>query len=242
MQIFKFEDKYNNLDRQFGDYVKGKRIAVVGRSALDNLEQGSFIDSHDVVVRIHEVIPYAGFTSPMEWPEWKFPPFVPTEWHTRIGRRTNVFYHKVFHASVMEQLLPAFRHDGGDFLCHEYLENLWYYGCCGVRKVAPCRYLTNDHFLNTMEVVKYPPYSGSLVIADILRHDIESLYFTGFPTFFDRTGELLPDKWIQENRDKNFMNLKWLRSLYESHEAITTDNNMLSLFDSVPRDWSVQNL
>ena len=237
MHVYEFEDKYNALDDDFRDYLKGKRVAIIGRAALDNLEQGEWIDSHDVVVRVHQVIPYEGYTVPAEAPRWEYPPFVPIEWQSRIGSKCSVFYHKEFHPPNFSGLVTAFNEAGGRFLCHEYLENLWSYSCVEIRKMAPCRYLTNDHFLNVMEVVGDLPYAGSLIIGDLLRHDIKSLYFTGFPTMYQADGTLLPDEWIQQNKYMNFMNINWLRSLWRTYDDITTDSNMESLFQLLPEEW-----
>ncbi len=237
MKIYNFADKHNDLDHQFGDYLNDKSIAIVGRAGLDDLDQGEWIDSHDVVVRIHSPVPYAGYIVPHEAPEWTYSPFVPEEWQSRVGSHVNVFYHKEFHVSGMEKLLPAFERAGGRFLGVEYSGNLWSYHCSEVRRLAPCRYLTNDHFLNMMDVVGDIPFAGSVAIGDILRHDIKSLYITGFPTFFTADGTLLPDKWVQKNRGMNFKNIDWLRRLCDQYDAITADSNMQVIFDHIPSTW-----
>ena len=242
MQVYHFADKYNLLDVSFRDYLQGKSVAVVGCSGLDNVEQGEYIDSHDVVVRVHRPVPYAGFNAPVpekDKPKWHYPPFVPMEWQSRIGAKVNVFYHKEFHVINLERWLPAFQEAGGRFLCLEYLENLWPVTYCKVRKYAPVRYLTNDHFVNVMEVIQGLPYAGSLIIGDILRHDIKSLYITDFPMFHKLDGTLISDRWVHENKEMNYMNLAWLRSLCESYDSISADTNMRTIFERTPPTWDV---
>ena len=242
MQIYEFEDKTNDLDKQFADCLKAKSVAVVGVSGLDDLEQGEHIDSHDIVARVHSPIPYprnVGYTSRGELgivPDWKTISFVPDEWQSRVGSRCNIFYHKEYDTNRMTHLLDLFHKAGGKFLSVEYAANLWAYSCCQVRKLAPCRYLTNDHFLNVTEVVGDIVYAGSLVIGDILRHDIKSLYITGFPTMLDRDGRLHSTA-PRSTYGMGFKNFDWLRQLWRSHEEITTDSNMRALFEIVPNTW-----
>ena len=234
MQVYNFEDKYNELDYQFADYLKDKSVAIVGRAGLDDLEQGQHIDSHDVVVRLHQVIPYSSYSVPKEPSLWEYPPFVPAEWQSRIGLKTNVFYHKEFYPPHFTAFLSAFHDSGGKFIAVEYLENLWSHSCCEIRRLAPCRYLTNDHFLNVMESIGAPPFAGTIALGDILRHDIKSLYITGFPTFYTADGSFLAHEITQNSEHKVFMNFNWIRNLCRLNNEITTDTNMEALFRLVP--------
>ena len=242
MQVYRFRDKTDELDNAFAEYLKGKSVALVGVSALDDLEQGDFIDSHDVVARVHSPIPYpgnAGFTPRIELgiePDWEIPSFVPGEWQSRIGSRVNVFYHKEFYPELMPKLLELFYAAGGKFLSIEYAGNLNSYSCVDVRRFAPCRYLTNDHWLNTMEAVGDMAYAGSIIIADILRHDIKSLYITGFPTMLEKDGTLHAAA-PKLRHYMTFMNIDWIRRLCRDYEHITSDRNMHNLFEIVPGTW-----
>lgn len=242
MLIYRFKDKTDALDAEFAEYVRGKSVALVGVSALDNLEQGDFIDSHDVVARLHSPIPYpgnVGYQARSDLgiaPDWRTPSFVPDEWQSRIGKRVNVFYHKEFSPSRMKRLLHLFQNAGGEFLSVPYAANLWSAKCPEVRKMASCRYLTNDHFLNTTEVVGDIVYAGSIVIADILRHDIQSLYITGFPTMLEKDG-ILHSAVPRSTHYMGFKNFDWIRELCCDYEEITTDSNMTALFDIVPNTW-----
>ncbi len=241
MKVYDFKDKTDELDAQFAEYLKDKSVAVVGVAALDDMEQGELIDSHDVVVRIHYAVPYEGYCgterNPENYDRWYYPPFIPPEWQSRIGKRVNVFYHKEFVAVEMPKLVDAFREAGGEFLCLEYGANLFHYDCCNVRKVAPCRYLTNDHFLNVMEVVEDVPLAGSLIIGDILRHDIKSLYLTGCPTNHQPDGRLCTDDRINQNEHMFFKNFNWLHRLYDNYDNIYADPHMTDLFHLIPQTW-----
>lgn len=230
MQIYNFKDKYDALDTRFAAYLRDKSVAIVGRSQLHDIEQGAFIDSHDVVARMHYPVPYVQGTEP--WNGWPgLESFVPSDWHSRVGRRVNVFYHKVSSVGEMELMLPLFRADGGEILSVEYSQNLYYLEAPEVRAMAACRYLTNDHWINVMEAIGHSALAGSLAIADILRHNIKSIYITGFPCLF--TPEGIP----QDIPFMAFKNLDWIRHLYETYDGIEVDRNMKRLFAVVPREY-----
>lgn len=231
MQVYNFQDKYNALDNDFEIYLRDKSVAIVGRSQLHDLEQGEFIDAHDVVARVHYPVPYVPGTEPWVRFSEEITSFVPADWHSRLGARVNVFYHKVFSVAEMEYVLPLFYAAGGRFLSVEYSENLCYLEAPQVRAMASCRYLTNDHRINTMETIDHIALAGSLAIADFLRFDIKSLYITGFPCLYTREGIPQCTPWMA------FKNLNWIRNLYETYEEIDVDRNMKHLFDIVPREY-----
>lgn len=231
MQVYRFRDKEDELDAAFADYIRDKSIAIVGRAQLHDMEQGEFIDSHDVVARVHYPVPYTPGTDPWDWTTEYIESFVPPDWQSRVGARANVFYHKVSTAREMGDVLPLFRAAGGRFLSVEYSQNLYYLEAPQVRAMAPCRYLTNDHWINAMVAVGHSAFGGSLAILDILRYEIKSLYITGFPCLYT------PDGVPQDLPLMSFKNLAWLRHLYESYEGIEVDRNMKRLFEIVPRQY-----
>lgn len=242
MQVYHFKDKTDELDHQFAEYLKGKRVAVVGCAALDDMEQGDFIDSHDVVVRIHATVPYSGYAGHIPrsakdiYSKWEQDSFVPREWQSRVGRRVNVFYHKECEPWRMQNMLKLFQAGGGTFLCREFWADIHIYQQVEINKMMPCRYLTTEHNINTMAVVQNGIHAGTQMIADILRHDIGSLYLTGFPTFFERDGSFIAtaDRW---RREMSFYNLDWLRQLCFAYDEISVDPNMFELFDIMPNTW-----
>ena len=242
MQVYHFKDKTDDFDAQFAEYLKGKSVAVVGCAALDNLEQGDFIDSHDVVIRMHSPIPYAGYEGQMPradlgiTPDWSTPMFVPREWQSRIGRRVDVFYHQVEFLDELKHFLPLFRGAGGKYLAREFWIHAYNYEYVAVCKRAPTRHLTHDHCINSMEAVGEGVYAGTQIIGDILRFDVGSIYLTGFPNFFDAEGKFISTAPPFERR-MAFYNLDWLRRLHESYDEINVDENMKSLFVLMPHSY-----
>ena len=188
-----FQSNQHNLDRAFAEYLEGKTVAIVGRANLDQ-KQGRLIDTHDVVVRMHSALPYtrqpaigeySGWENGEKVTDWKWPPFVPEEWQSRIGKRTSIFYHKFRSGSPdwLKTNVDAFRADGGEFFCVATFENANSLESTNIWEIIPVRYLNTEHFLNTFRAVGSRPMAGTMVITDILRHNVKSVYITGFPCY-----------------------------------------------------------
>ena len=249
-----FEERSERLDMVFADYLKGRSVAIVGRGEMP--EQGGYIDSHDVVVRIHDHRPYyapiedryaqehdLGDDFPYD-PSGEAPPqgmsiVGAPDWYSRLGRRCDVmYYHRVEVNESPEQFernakqeAAAFRERGGKFLCAEswfnhQMDTELLWQDIGVR------FLTMDHWLNTMRALKGSrPFAGALVVTDILRHDVERVYITG-----------MSRQWIEDDYKKSVFisrapgppewfsadnNLRFLVNLEtECPGRVTIDENM----------------
>lgn len=232
-----FQSNQHNLDRAFAEYLEGKTVAIVGRANLDQ-EQGDLIDSHDVVVRMHSALPYTREASPGEysgWDKdekvtaWTWPPFVPEEWQSRIGKRTSIFYHK-FRAGPPDWLksnVDAFRADGGKFFCVATFENANSLESTNIWEFIPVRYLNPEHFLRTILVVGTRPMPGTLIITDILRHNVKSAYITGFPCYVRHD----QPQGVSKSGHVTINDLKYLASLTRQYpERVQYDLMMTQQF------------
>lgn len=139
---------YHNpeVDEKFADYLKGKSVAFVGRSEyMKTLEQGELIDSYDVVVRIHNVMPYNSAATAerlqreqpnmlemfaYSYSDWSwYGGFVPPEWHKYLGARANIFYFgrtygiKPGQLQWFKQMLDSFWKAGGKFVASDLPTN-----------------------------------------------------------------------------------------------------------------------
>ena len=190
--IIRFEEKSRRLDKEYAAYLKGKSVCIVARGGLYNMEQGEFIDSHDVVVRVHNMQPYSSDNCRQHVPVMGHIMNVPEPWQSRVGSKCNILFFchimhgkpKEFVLKIFTNELKAFREIGGKFLCGESWLNHSSLSELVWRSIFPIRYLTHDHYLNTMRAIGGSnPYGGTLVAADILRHDIERVYITGMPGY-----------------------------------------------------------
>lgn len=239
MKVYDFIDKTSVIDVAFEDYVTGKSIAIVGRSGLDDLEQGEFIDSHDVVVRCHWPHPNPGYQGKGHTFEIK-DTLIHNEWQSRIGKRCNILYHKEGDPKWADLLFKLFQEAGGKFLCvtpYSPIVDPSHSGWRKVRHLAPHRFLTTEHLYNSWDAVGTIPMSGALMLCDLLRFDIKSLYLTGFPTWHQfPCGTLVKEANIY-SKDVFFLTFNWLRALCQTHDGISTDKNMRALFSVVPDNW-----
>lgn len=238
--IFEFEEHTPRLNEKFAAYLDGKSAAIVGRSCIHDLEQGKFIDSHDVVVRVHQAVPYnlgdsthiENRTNELNNPV-KIGQFVPEEWHPIVGKRVNICYPKLRHKTFNDDRngyirawSKVFRDSGGKFVCRDIMTNQNHHQHAYMLPYVKLRYpsweLRDAITLRIGERVE----SGTLAIADILSHNIKQAYITGFPCGFDL--EIFPD--LPEPAEAPQPgNLKFLCDLCEL-ERVTCDNRMNFLF------------
>ena len=244
----------DELEQRFGEYLKGKSVAIVGRAGIWNIEQGEFIDSHDVVVRTHCTVPYHLDFDYMAHHEFDDIPkndeeFVPKRWHTIVGRKTNILYHRFRHsldhkAEIRAQKILTyyrkFEEAGGKFWCYEDGRIYPSESNANVGTLVEVRYLLpqlsfdlmREHF--DLPVGEYWAFnkmllSGTRIVDDILSHDVKKLYITGFPCYFE------PDQPHERGKGKAPMepypmDLQFLFNLQNAGVA-TFDSHMKSLFE-----------
>jgi len=152
-------------------FLEGKRVVIVGPAeTMIGSEQGSLIESYDVVVRLNTVI--------------KSMPFEPSL-QRDIGERIDVLYLSgvnVFQLVIQSNILPKFmRHRNARLIKREKKrKNIPEHICeiCSVSHGAELRY-----------ELEATPTTGICAIYDLLLYPIKELYVTGF-TFFQGGGHL----------------------------------------------------
>ena len=221
------------LNRRFAEYLDGKTVAIVGRANLHQLEQGEFIDSHDVVVRVHGMIPYAPTTLNIQK---TIRSYVPDGWKSIIGSRVDILYHRIGFPKQSERSddvpesfvkeVDMFWAQGGQFICHENPKPFpLRYALLNV--VAEVRYLDLELYNHlTLKFKRNTVNPGIVIIADILSHSIKSAYITGFPCYFD---DVVFDMNHASLRSLN--ELRFLRDL-SKHQRVTFDPLMHELFEA----------
>lgn len=234
--IYDFKPHTPRLDREFADYLEGKSVAIVGRSGIHDLEQGEFIDSHDVVVRVHWAVPYhpneeapidntkAAYNNPVEVGQ-----FVPEEWHSRIGKRVNILYHRIRRDDevYMHRWLEIFHRAGGRFFCSDSTASQDAFGEAFPQRYVEIRYVSWELKSDITLKICEKPDAGLVCIADILSYQVKEAYITGFLCFFDREiDSRLPHTGARPR-------LKALRFLcdLDHDERVTYDGPMQQLFD-----------
>ena len=255
--LYSFYDEQRQLDLDFAEYFKGKRVAIVGKGIQEDTTDGDFIDSFDVVVRIHWPIPYhrdilPGHTSE-EKPghKWDPPPFVPERWQPVVGKKTDIFYTTIQNAGSewCKSIADAFRDEGGKFICEWHpnivRDSYFKYRDFVYKKpnkpledfmdrligFHPVRQLSRNVFDHMCYAVGCEPFGGLVAIADICRHNIDSIYLTGMQCF---VSDEYPDGITPGRPDNDvvpYQNFKWLRQFVRDHRGrVAVDDYMEYVF------------
>ena len=250
--IFSHPDLNTRLNRTFAYYLEGKSVAIVGRAGIHEMEQGEFIDSHDVVVRVHWVVPYNpsdnflhGNTTSSPNDPVEVGQMVPAEWQSRLGKRVNVFYHRLRQSKprFWRQFIPIFQAAGGQFLCNDCTGSQHIWQDAMARKYLPVRYVSWEIKDELRLEMEQEPLSGSVCIADILSHNVKSAYLTGFICHFNEdfphydlplyAGER--EKGRKQKARSRLPDLRFLARMNKD-ERVTVDSNMQFLFDKYSED------
>ncbi|MEX0598013.1 MAG: glycosyltransferase family 29 protein, partial [Candidatus Paceibacterota bacterium] len=174
-------EQHNKLIRnKLSNYLKGKRVAIVGpASSIIGSKQAALIDSYDVVVRLNKALP------------------IPPDLSPDVGSRTDILYNcmnptdecggtisiNVLNKAGIKFLVGAYppvdsvgttklRIKTDTLMFYHKNRNYWNNFC----------YTDKTHFLTLWKSMRLPN-TGTMAILDLLRFDIKELYITGI-TFF----------------------------------------------------------
>ena len=229
-------DNYHlGLHRRFANYLKGKSVAILGRGPSLQSCEASVIESYDVVVRTHRPAPVENW-----WP----PPLVQPEWQDKVGSRTDILYSSLGNVNeeFIERVVNSFKDEGGLFLCRPHP---WYTmhrlkDCIIMERFMPVRYLDvglYNELTRALDLgIKWGgnPFPGTLVVADILSHNVSRVFIGGMTCYCDKS-----DMGIMEGGKKSKCDFNYIRKLWRDNRAIiSVDPIMEELFetldDSVP--------
>lgn len=156
---------------QYEDYIKYKRIALVGPSkSLIGQHKGKELDAYDLIVRLNKALP------------------IPDNLKQELGTRTDILYNS----------LNTSDHPGENNIDPKFfLKNKVKYLCCSYPNIypfqkdigvflemnrhtqMPFRTLPLDLYDKMERALGCRPYTGICAIMDLLRFNIKELYITG---------------------------------------------------------------
>jgi hypothetical protein len=231
-----------NIDRKLNRYLSGKSVVVVGpASYMDGSNQGSFIDSFDVVVRLN------GFWKPDE------------SLHPHVGKRTNIRYHSgaEFPNTGGIWNIPDMLSYGVEYACIQYPRYLDYFHS-DIKKFEQHNseynmpfhcwadlelYLSFHHYLGTRMNV------GIACVADLMFYDLAKLHVTGFSFYAHKGGHdwikgAKPDGYFLDDYDQEkhtFINHAQLPQMRLIRELQTFDNRLTidSEMETILRSYGV---
>lgn len=173
----KLESDMAQTRELYANYLKGKRVAIVGPApSILNSKQKEKLENFDVIVRLNKAVP------------------VPADLFEDIGTRTDVLYNCMNPSQECGGFIDIdlLHKHKVKFLVAPYCEYKEYrfgndvldFAERNLKSNAPISFCHIDKtlFARLMEIMKLPN-TGINAIIDVLQHDIKELYITGL-TFF----------------------------------------------------------
>lgn len=165
--------KLKKKSSEYGEYLRDKRVCVVGPSPhMINSECGERIDEYDIVVRLNRAYP------------------VPIERYKDIGSRTDILYNclhtELDSGGVLD--LESIK-DNVKFISMPYpnkipfSENITKFNGFNEKWNVPFHIIDESLYNKVEDETNTRPNTGVLSIIDLLSFDIKELYVTGFSFF-----------------------------------------------------------
>lgn len=158
-------ETFKNIEDNYTKYLKNKSVIIVGPA--EHVNNGKFIDSHDVVIRLNKGLKLC------EKPE-------------KYGSKTNVMYfadHHSYNGLTKEDLKKL------NFMKFQFpdADNKDYFYPLGPKEYEGYKTIpfsntilrTDKSYLDFEKEIQTRPNTGTLAIWDILKYPIKSLYITG---------------------------------------------------------------
>lgn len=224
------------------ELVEGKTVAIVGRAEyLNDLAQGELIDSREVIIRVQSNLPYPS-------PKYEITfdtdeSFVPTDFHSRLGKRTTAFAPAnmpYWSLGYCDEIVPELmQRDCRCLLQHKI------YNMVGAREVAAIDYIRDkfdipifiaeyDQFVEVVRSMDYSfPMPGTILIDWIVRLQPKAIYCTGFACYQDSKDEWLRAEVKLARDHKTLYDLRFLRDLVDQNENIAVDEQLMDYFNHV---------
>ena len=219
------------MDDEYTAYLKDKSVVIVNSHAYNLLENdfpeyGHFIDSHDVVIRLHQ---------PVSGDLWTPPPFVPYEFRPVVGKRADVLYahfHSSWQYDSVVQAVKSFLANDGKFIIYG---DAWQaIRCFGtiydlIECYMPVRTESSDDVRRFIQAEGFFVIAGLKTLIDLWKREMKSLHMVGFTCYVSKQ---FPEgaKWCDILSKPNF---NYLRKLCEKHETLTVDPCTQELFDTI---------
>ena len=198
--------------------VKDKTVIVVGRAQylLDEPEyenQGEFIDSHDIVIRVNSPNPYPHLETEASATD----DFVPLEMQQHLGKKTDILYiRQDMYRFFIEGLLDKFCDSGGIMVCAG--EDTSYYHVDDRKydweKYIPIIAKRVDHHIPPHSVIDQIRHfydtvvageswrwlTGIVPITEILKCRCKALTIIGFTNYMSSTDDHLATGTLEQGR------------------------------------------
>jgi hypothetical protein len=195
--------------------VANKKIAIIGPAQyLENIEQGSKIDSYDIIIRFNSSI------------------VIEKSMTSKIGSRTDVWIYNFKNIDILENLpekLPKL------IFCPYPKELIKNTDNINNLPEIPFECIENDFFQQLLMALKFEPNSFLLVLLILLRQNIKSIYVSGFSFLYDgyydgkKTTEASASNALITNKENRIGVISVIKKIFNANDKLFLDNTMINL-------------
>lgn len=196
--------------------VSNKKIAIIGPAEyLKNINQGEKIDSYDIIIRFNTSIS------------------IPSNMISKIGSRTDIWIYN-FKNDVSLDNLP------------DKLPQLIYYpypketitNIDDLKKMPeiPFECIDNNFYQQLLIALQFKPNSFLLVLLILLRHNIKSIYVSGFSFMYDgyydsliKPSQNSASNALITNKENRNGIMSIVKKIYNANDRLFLDNTMINL-------------
>ena len=190
--------------------VANKKIAIIGPAQyLENIEQGSQIDSYDVIIRFNASI------------------HIEQSMFSKIGSRTDVWIYNFKNTNILDNLpekLPQL------IFCPYPKESLKNTDNIKNLPEIPLECIDNEFFQQLLMALKFEPNSFLLVLLILLRQNVKSIYVSGFSFLYDGyyDGRQISNALIT-NKENRTGAMSVIKKIFNANDRLFLDNTMINL-------------
>jgi len=195
--------------------VSNKTIAMIGPAQyLENIVQGSQIDSYDIIIRFNASISID-------------PSFI-----SKVGSRTDIWIYNFKNTELLDNLpekLPQL------IFCPYPKESINNFDNLKNLPEIPLECIENDFFQQLLLALKFEPNSFLLVLLILLRQNVKSIFLSGFSFLYDgyydgkQTTETSASNALITNKENRTGAMSVVKKIYNANDKLFLDNTMINL-------------
>ena len=195
-------------------FIENKRIALIGpASYLVNINQGEYIDKHDIIIRFNSGI------------------IRNEKYGSNVGTRTDIWIYNFKNLEILDKITTFTK-----FIFCPYPKTM--IDSYDIDKKIPCdcniEFIEPHFYEQLKQVMKFEPNTALLTILILLRQGIQSLYLSGisflYDGYYDKENNNASDsKALVLNKQNRTDCIQILKKVYNANERLFLDNAMLNI-------------
>ena len=150
------------------------------------------------------------------------------EWYSRVGKRTDIYYHNAVVPKWLIKQVKEFKEAGGKFWCcaNPWIVLRYINVSQTLDPLIDYRYPSLELFFAVHRVLGCNPAPGTLVLADILRYNVSNVFIGGMTCWI----EDMTSPGRQDSTHNSWQDFKWIYKLSHDNDKIKVDKTLEALF------------